>query len=312
MSGWQDSTIHVVLASDEKYAMPMSVVICSAAFNCAPDRLLRFHIIESGFSEESKQRVHRSLTGVRSRNAQIDWYPVAMKSIADLTIVHSHMNSLIYARLLAPRLLPPDVDWALYIDSDVVVEGDVSELWDAYKSEKSLSAVRDRIGLVSQPGGLINFEQLGIDPGTPYFNSGVMLINVARWREQSISEKVFSYLRSHGHLLQAGDQDGLNAILHNDWLEIPGRWNQQIVPRALRGGSDVALPNRVEGGILHFITGEKPWAPGCEYIERQHFYDCLDKTDWRGWRIPLWRESYFLSRRALGKLRRSIIPATSS
>lgn len=187
--GAQDATIDVVLAADANYAMPMSVAICSTAINCANDRLLRFNIIESGFSAALKQRVCDSLIRVRPNNSQLDWYPVLTKAIADLAIAHKYWSSLIYARLLLPWLLPSTVKRALYLDSDVGVEGDVSDLWDTYKTEKALGAVRDRVDLVSKQGRLINFEQLRIDPETPYFNT-VLLFNVVEWREQSISYRI--------------------------------------------------------------------------------------------------------------------------
>jgi lipopolysaccharide biosynthesis glycosyltransferase len=303
----QDASIDIVLAADRNYAMPMCVAICSTAINCAAEKLLRFHVIESGFGLELKQRISDSLNRIRPINSKIYWYPLASELVADLAIVQGHINSTAYSRLLIPQLLSPTITRALYLDSDLVVEGNISELWEGYKFEKALGAVRDRIGTVGALGGLSNYSQLGISPDQPYFNSGVLLLNVAKWREQSISERVFAYLRSYKHLLQFEDQEGLNAILHNDWDEIPKKWNQQIVPLSLRSRPDVALNNSIEGGIIHFITSEKPWSPGCKYLERQRFFHYLDKTDWQGWRVPLWREMFARSKRVLSDMRRSLL-----
>lgn len=301
-----NQAIDIVLAADAKYAMPMSVVTSSAAINCAEDRLLRIHIIEEGYDEELKKRVRDSLHKVRSSNLQLCWYSVMTESISDLPIVQSHINLMTYARLLLPQLLPTTVQRALYLDCDVLVEGDISQLWDECKPQKALGAVRDRIGLVCNLGGLSNYRELNISPDVPYFNAGVLMFNVEKWRKDSISERVFEYLRKNNNILQFEDQEALNAVLHDDWIEMSTRWNQQIIPRSLRRGSGVALPNLIEGGILHFITSEKPWIAGCDYVERRRFYNYLDMTEWRGWRVQSRQELYVRSKRALGDLWRSL------
>lgn len=297
-----ESHIEVVLASDVNYVMPMSVVLASAAMNCSEDRLLKIHIIEKGYSESLKERVKESLNQVRPSNLQLHWYPVSLEGLSDLPIVQSHLSLMTYSRLLLPQLLPKTVRLALYLDCDVLVEGDLSELWDEHKPQKALGAVRDRIGSVGSLGGLSNFQELRISPDTPYFNAGVLFINVEAWREEAIGNRVFDYLRKYNSILQFEDQEALNAVLYDSWTELPQRWNQQIVPRYFRRGSDVALPNLIENGIIHFITSEKPWIPGCEYSERRRFYEYLDRTDWRGWRTKTHHEIYVRSKRALGDL----------
>lgn len=282
--------IRLVLAADSNYAMPMAVAMCSAAANCAENRELEVFVIHDSISGGLAKRVESSLASVR-RHASLNWLSVPNGSISGLRVIHGHMNPLIYARLLIPTLLPSDCNRAIYIDSDVVVEGDISDLWDIPLASKSVAAVRDRIGTVGSSGGLANYEELGINPASPYFNSGLLLLDVARWRNLDISSKVFSYLRTHAAHLQMGDQDGLNAVLHDDWIELPSRWNQQIIPLALRRGREsVALPHREEGGVLHYISGEKPWLPNCRYDEKKFFFKYLDKTSWSGWRVSKWRE----------------------
>jgi lipopolysaccharide biosynthesis glycosyltransferase len=297
--------IHVVLAADANYAMPMSVVMASAAINCASDRSLSIHVIESGYADDLKERVTSSLNEVRPENLSVHWYPVISEELSDLPVVQSHINLMTYSRLLMPQLLPSTVHQALYLDCDVLVEGDISQLWDASPSEKALGAVRDRIGCVGNQGGLSNYQELNIGAETPYFNAGVLLFNLDKWRREAISQRVFNYLRKYNHILRFEDQEALNAVLHDDWSEIPARWNQQIVPRFFRAGSNVALPNLIEEGIIHFITGEKPWLAGCEYVERQRFYQYLDRTNWRGWRIKRREEVFVRSKRAMGDLWRS-------
>lgn len=296
-----DSPIHIVMAADTGYAMPMCVAICSVAWNCSPSRSLKFTIIQTGFTDDLRVKVERSLVRTGFPAAHIEWIDVPPGALSDLVIVHKHMSPLIYARLLIPDLVSNTVARVLYLDSDIVVTDDISELWDTDMDSKSLCAVRDRIGTVSSPGGLANFERLGIRPDTPYFNSGVLLIDLERWRSLSISARVFDYLRSNKSIIQMGDQDGLNAILHDDWLELAPRWNWQITPRPFRKHQgNVAKDQQSEKTIIHFITAEKPWLPGCTCEERKYFFAYVDKTEWVGWRVHFLREVYTRIRGACG------------
>lgn len=307
-----DNGIHIVVAADANYAMPMSVVLLSVASNCSIERHLSIHILECGFDLQLKHRVEKSIAQVRTSALMIYWHAVLPELISDLPIVQGHINPMTYARLLIPQLLPLSVTLALYLDSDLVVEGDVAELWDSFRADQALGAVRDRISVCGNKGGLSNYLQLGIRPDAPYFNAGVLMFNVHKWRQDSISHRVFTYLKECGDLVRFEDQEALNAVLHDDWVELNERWNQQITPRSLRNGSDVALPNLTPRGILHFITSEKPWMPGCEYIERRYFYSYLDLTDWKGWRLRRRQELYTRGRRTLGDVRRALLAKLDS
>jgi lipopolysaccharide biosynthesis glycosyltransferase len=134
-----------------------------------------------------------------------------------------------------------------------------------------------------------------------------MLINVAKWRAQNIGKRVIEYLMAHCDELQMGDQDGLNAILHDDWKELAFRWNWQIVPRVHRvGPARCWIPAESERSIIHFSTFEKPWRPGCQLDERKYFFEALDRTIWAGWRIPLWQEAWVSIKQALHRLKEGL------
>ena len=51
--------------------------------------------------------------------------------------------------------------------------------------------------------------------------------------------------------------------------------------------------------LIHFVTSEKPWLPACAYEERKYFFQVLDRTEWAGWRVPLWKEAYVRLKRAI-------------
>lgn len=299
------STVHVALASDAKYVMPLAVAICSAAANCDRSRRLVFHVIQHGIRPDLQKRVESSLARSAFPDARIRWIATQLDQIRDLKVAHSYLSALTYGRLLIPYLLPSDVEKVLYLDSDLVVTDDLGELWDTDLRQKALFAVRDRSAWVSSPGGLTNYRELGIPADAKYFNAGVLLINLRKWREAKISERVFDYLRTHRAILQMNDQEGLNAVLFDDWGELPFRWNWQIPWRMYRLGKRTMewVPEEQRKSIVHFTTAEKPWLPGCDVEEKRYFFDYLNRTDWAGWRVPVVKELAARSWRALEDLR---------
>jgi lipopolysaccharide biosynthesis glycosyltransferase len=101
------------------------------------------------------------------------------------------------------------------------------------------------------------------------------------------------------------DQEGLNAVLFDDWGELPYGWNWQIPWRPYRHGWRPMPWNPGEHvkHIIHFTTAEKPWRAGCDVAERRYFFEYLDRTEWAGWRVPLARELAGRSWRAIGDAR---------
>ena len=90
-----------------------------------------------------------------------------------------------YFRILAPELLPASLSRVIYLDADVRVASDLSRLWAEPLREHPVLAVRDAgAPLVSSPRGLVNHRELGLAPELGYFNAGVMLLDLARWRAE--------------------------------------------------------------------------------------------------------------------------------
>jgi lipopolysaccharide biosynthesis glycosyltransferase len=202
--------------------------------------------------------------------------------------------------------MPSDVDKAIYLDCDVVVNDDLGELWDTELGEKSLLAARDLIGWVSDPNaGISNFRELGIPGDAKYFNAGVLVLNLAKWRSHGTTERLCKYLKDYQAVIRAADQEALNAVLFHEWGELNFRWNWQVIARYYRIGTHKMgwSPPITKKSIIHFHSSEKPWLPGCDYEERKLFFEYLDRTEWAGWRVPLLKECYERSVRPLSDLR---------
>jgi len=310
-------SIQVAFACDANYVMPLTVAICSAATNCDRSRHLTFNVFQDGIGPGLREKVERSLKRTGFPNARVNWLDAPIERVANVRMVNKWLTPSALVRLLIPGLLPSEVQKVIYLDCDLVVNEDLSELWDADIGGNSLLAVRDTIGWVGNPdGGVSNYRELGIPGDAKYFNSGVLFVNVTKWRESGTSARLLNYLTKNQAIIRYEDQEVLNAVLFDDWGELDFRWNWQIIWRGVRIGTHKMawVPERTRKSIIHFITGEKPWLPGCDYEEKEYFFRYLDRTEWAGWRVPWYREVYSRSlrpfsdaRNALGRLRRKLM-----
>jgi lipopolysaccharide biosynthesis glycosyltransferase len=187
-------------------------------------------------------------------------------------------------------LLPTHFSKAIYLDSDLIVQGNIEELWNIDLGDNYLLAVQD-LGApyVSSPRGLTNYRQLGIPPEYKYFNAGVLVLNLEKWRADEMSEKILEYVVNNKQHIRWHDQDALNAMLAGKWGELDPRWNQ--IPYLFKYSSWEASPftenvfNDLTHNpfIVHFATRDKPWHESCNHPQKDLFFQYLDDPIWATW-----------------------------
>jgi lipopolysaccharide biosynthesis glycosyltransferase len=119
---------------------------------------------------------------------------------------------------------------------------------------------------------------LGLAPDAKYFNAGVMLMDLRRWREEEIARRSFEYLAQYGDRVYFWDQEALNAVLTGAWGELDGCWNWHPSLDRLEGAT------RGEPRIAHFSGNLKPWTYQGPGAYHELYYRELDRTSWAGWR----------------------------
>jgi lipopolysaccharide biosynthesis glycosyltransferase len=150
--------------------------------------------------------------------------------------------------LLLPDLLPPGIQRVLFLDADLLVRADISPLWHTPLPTQTLAAAVDQaVRTCGSPRGVKDCQTRQIAPEAPYFNAGVLLIDLPRWRQRNVSQLARQYLAETGPAADFLHQEALNAVLARDWLRLDQRWN------AL---ASAGLP---DARIVHFAGRLKPW-----------------------------------------------------
>jgi lipopolysaccharide biosynthesis glycosyltransferase len=294
--------IAVVTAADNAYAIPLAVTIRSAIDYLAADRSLVVYVLDGGLSPDSKQRLSRSW---RSPHVSIQWLQPPMEQIADLKTEY-HLNHVTYLRLFMPALLANHAK-VIFLDADLLVQKDLSALWDVELDGAPVAAVHDyfapfldtrqAIGRTSicdrypdKRHPIPNYRELGLDPTAAYFNAGVMVVDLNKWREMDVFGRALDLTRRYVEDVRYCDQYALNVLFSQRWKALDPRWNQGSNLFAWNGASDGGFDPKLystlrnDPWIVHFTWNRKPWQYGCTHPYTRRFFRVLDRTDWRGWR----------------------------
>lgn len=286
----EGGTVHVALCIDVDFALPLAA--CLASLDAVSvSRPVEVHVVHPGLDTALRDRITRRLL-----HLTVHWIRVSDGAVAGAH--HSvFLSSASLYRLLLGELLPPDLRRVIYLDADTIVEGSLAPLYDLPLNDGAvLGAVPDaQSPWAAGPLGP-TWQELGMDPSSDYFNSGVLLIDLEGWRRDRTGHRCLDLLRRLSPTW--GDQDGLNAVLENRWHHLPRRWNVQSAD--IRGSSLAwALWTREirdavsHPGIVHYTEGDKPWLVTTQHPESARWFRSLNRTDWAGWRPsetrrPIW------------------------
>lgn len=197
--------------------------------------------------------------------------------------VNSRYPAEMYYRLLAPHLLPGQVDRVLYLDPDILVINPIRPLWDTDLGDH-LFAAAAHTGMTEFANG-VNRIRLGVDHD--YYNSGVLLMNLEKGREEIHPEELFAYVKGHRKELVLPDQDLLNAMFGKRIRPLDDAiWNydaRNFNNYMVRSSAQYNLKWVMEHtAILHFCGKPKPWKPGYLYRFGMLYlhYEQLARRSW--------------------------------
>jgi lipopolysaccharide biosynthesis glycosyltransferase len=282
-----DGPLQILFCANSSYFQHVAVAAVSLAEN-NKNRKIDLHLITCEIDHVSEHKLRNSLFSQNnlcfSVHYTVDWR-------LDRLFIDKHISKEAYLRILAPEVLPSHLDRIIYIDSDVVVLDDLQPLWDIDLGANVLAAAPDypRLPPVIAPE---RRAALGIPQEWTYVNSGVLLLDVARWRRERLTERLFDYIDRHGPALEFWDQDAINAVLHQAILVVDCRWNLQArMYRSGRRGFPMEFQATQEArrrpAIVHFTGSEKPWLLRSRTARKGDYFRYLDKTAWRGALPPL-------------------------
>lgn len=270
--------MHIVFCLDNNY-IPHCATVMASIVNHNREEEIIFHILTDHISEEKVYRLENWTK--QFKNKYLEIHTIDVKKFKDFPLGNAYINLTTYFRLLIPELIK-DTDKVLYLDCDVIVNSQLSDLWSTNINDYAVAGVRDRIN-----DSIRLYNRLGYDMKYGYINAGVLLINLKKWREENIFVKALELAMKNPSILKNHDQDIINMIFFDskkildfkynlleyylyteDWFYMDRKYYPEIVK---------ACKNPA---IIHFCMPQKPWNFECINPYKELYYKYRKMTPW--------------------------------
>jgi len=184
-------------------------------------------------------------------------------------MLKKHLTLGTYYRFFIQEFLPSDIEKIIYLDSDIIVNGPLSELYNVDLKHHLLAAVPQ-----IEEG---DPERLGLPSDSKYFNAGVLVINLKKWRDEDISTRLMIYSEENQNTVQWPSQDPLNAVASGQWIELPKKFNFYHGFAKNRASKYKHLKPLV----IHYSGSIKPWQYRGSHPYKLLYWKYLLKTPYR-------------------------------
>ncbi len=245
-----NNAVSVFFASDDKYLPYLEVSLSSLFENCDRDARYDVHILSSGISKGGIREVRRTVgNNIKITVDDVSEYIAPIKEALGVRLRDYYSESIYYRLFIASMY--PELHRAVYLDSDVVLLDDVARLYNAPLDGCILGAVTDE-SVISNPVFCDYVKSyIGTKDERDYFNSGVLVMDLDKFREERLLEKFLYLLREYNFHTVAPDQDYLNYLTAGKVKYLSAGWNKHAIP-----GRDI---DKSELHLVHFNMFNKPW-----------------------------------------------------
>lgn len=266
-------TINICFATDNNYAPYMGIAIISILKNASSKDNFHFYVLDNKISSVNKQKIN-SLQ--KKYSFKITYLPLDENLFSKCDTKHPNWTLAIFGRYLIPQLIPEDK--VLYLDCDVMIRGSLQELWQTDLTKYYLAGVPDynviqRGKLQERFGKNFKIEE--------YVNSGVLLINNKKWREENLFEILLNYSIKNTSLLIWPDQDTINFICRKHKKLLLDRYN--VMGHLYKPDLFLSHPRfnqiieeREHPVIRHF----HPWKKNFFIPHREEYLDLMKDSPW--------------------------------
>lgn len=261
--------MNVMYATDENYAELTDVSIVSLLENNKDTELIRIFVVEDNISSESKRKLECT---VQKYERSLVFIPKPdIRGLTGTELLTLRWSDSAFSRLYLDLVFEayPDVKKVLYLDCDTMILDNLETLWnldiDNYVGAAVLECMGDLHKLI-----------IGATAKDHFFNSGVMLLNVERWKKENVAQRCTQYIKDHNGKIEYVDQGVINGVLSREMLVVDTpRYNltalswdfsyreMQVFRKPDHGYSEDQWEKaKCNPAIIHFTTSflsTRPW-----------------------------------------------------
>ena len=277
--------VPIFFTIDNSYAPYMGVALYSMMENANPQYHYTVYVIYQDLSEENRKHIEdmcKDNFEIIFKQMNDTIHGISLDQAGKLRCDYSTYT--IYYRLFLADMFP-QYDKGLYLDSDIVVPGDISELCLTDLKGRPVGACADTS--VSGVDVIASYMEDAVGVArNQYINSGILLMDLKKMREIHLSQHFLRLLNTYGFDTIAPDQDYLNAMCNGNIYHLDKTWD--VMPLHDR-------PEMSDPKIIHYNLFDKPWC----YKEVQYetrFWEFAARTPFYE-ELLAYRENYGIAQR---------------
>lgn len=281
----------VVYSSDNNYAQHTGVSILSLLEENKHFDSIEVYVIDNQISKENKLKLTKLINEYNRRIIFIDFNKY--KNMLKLNM-QWNISISAYARLFISSMIPNDVDKVLYFDCDSVIVDKLDDLWNIDINNYYVAGVADTVSSVTK-------SAVGIEEEGNYINSGMLLINLKKWREDNIQNKFIEFIDSYNGCVIHHDQGVINGVLYKHSKVLSPKYNLMTVYYTMKREnilsyygvnetfySKIEIEEALENPIyIHYTPGftTRPWIKGCKHPKKDVYIKYLKMSPWSNYKL---------------------------
>lgn len=259
--------IPIFFAVDDGYIPFLAVALESLIENASKEYYYSIKILYTNINEENKKKINKyKCENVNIEFVDLNYY---IEEVKDKLYTRDYYTKTTYFRLFIPNLYP-QYNKAIYLDSDIVVLGDISELYNQELGDNLVAAAPDDVIQSTKVFQEYAEKVVGVADYRNYFNAGILLMNLDEFRKFKFQEK-FLYLLETIKFTVAQDQDYLNRLSKGKVKIIDKAWDKMPISNDNSDESNLK--------IIHYNLADKPWHyDNIKY--KEYFWEYAKKTEY--------------------------------
>ena len=279
--------LHIAYASDDNYVQHLGASLVSLLDNNKEFEKISIHILDNNLSDLNRNRL--KCIGEQYQR-EIVFYELKklLDSLKKFEIPDT-ISITAYSRLFLSELIDSKIDKIIYADCDSIFESSLQSLWNINFNAFSIAAVEDHVGAA-------NKTNIGINVVCRYINSGFLLMNLVKIRDEDGLNKMMNVIKKYNGKVQHHDQGVINAAFDNDIFYLHPKYNtmtslydfknvQSIEDYygATKYYSQEIITEAKENPVfIHFTPGfsKRPWIKGCRHPLQNKYWKYLSMTPW--------------------------------
>ena len=292
LSASRGERMYVIYHSSDAFSGVTGVSMTSLFENNKDMDDIHVLYIERGISDENKKKLYAAAEKYHRTLEFMEMPDWASKFNIHLKSCKSGWLGFGFNRLFLTEFIPPEIDRVLYLDSDTIIENSLSELWNTDLEGYYLAGVDDCLS--SHYRDIVEIDENGT-----YCNSGVLLINLKKWREENITVRFLRVLEDNNGYFVFNEQSILNSVFSGKIKILPQNYNVNSLvylfsykelmklrkpyrysynPEDLADAKSHPILTHFTG---NFYVGKRPWIEGSDHPHKDAYLYYKNLSLWK-------------------------------